>query len=132
MKRLVSVILLVVMILTVCATAFAADFSTPELAKNAVKNSGNIKKTTGNGTSAKVSATMSKSKATFHFRVWKYTGWQASEGARITNSGSATLKTLRDGNDEPRLWKDVNYYLAATHSSQSKVNKASSSGSWNP
>ena len=134
MKRLVSVVLLVVMILTVCATAFADHtFSTDSLAKTKANNFGNYQKTTANGTPAKVKdVSMSSKKATFHFRVWKHTGWQASEGARITGSGSATLKSLKDGNGEFRLWHNESYYLAATHSEKSKVNSASSSGKWVP
>ena len=135
MKRFISVVLVVVMILTVCATAFAGDhyFATEDLAKTKKNTFGNYQKTTANGTPAKVkNATVSSSKGTFHLRVWKHTGWQASEGGRITGSGSLTLKSMKDGNNEFRLWHDESYYLAATHSEKSKVNSASCTGYWVP
>ncbi len=134
MKRLVSVVLLVVMILTVCATAFAADFSTPTLKKDKNYSTGKLSKTTETGSAAKVSTSWMTSNATFHFRVWRSSTYQASNGARITGAGSASLTSMKDDYGKYRLRQGSNYsyFLKATHSTYSKVNEASCGGSWNP
>ena len=51
MKRFISVVLVVVMILTVCATAFADEgpFSTPLLKKDKAAQSGTLQKSTKTG-----------------------------------------------------------------------------------
>lgn len=131
MKRFISVVLVVVMILTVCATAFADNFSATDVKKDKHADTLYIKKGTKTGSAANVSASMTNN-ATFHFRVWRSSSYQASEGARITGSGSATLRTLKDDYGNSRLRKDYKYFLRATHSTYSKVNEASCSGSWNP
>ena len=136
MKRLVSVVLLVVMILTVCATAFADDhrFSTPALKKDANYSTGKFSKTTKTGSAAYVSTSSMTPNATFHFRVWRSSSYQASNGARITGEGSANLTTLKDdyGNSRLRQGDKYSYFLKATHSTYSKVNEASCSGQWRP
>ncbi len=132
MKRLVSVILLVVMILTVCATAFAADFSANSVKKDNAVPTGKITKGTKTGSAAYVSTSYMTPNATFHFRVWRSSSYQASNGARITGNGSANLTTLKDDYGNSRLRKDYDYFLKATHSTYSKVNEASCSGTWRP
>lgn len=131
MKRFISVVLVVVMILTVCATAFAANLPTSSITKEDHKDTTPVSKGSKTGSAAKVSASMTNN-ATFHFRVWRSSSYQASEGARITGSGSATLRTLKDDYGNSRLRKDYSYFLRVTHSTYSKVNEASCSGTWNP
>lgn len=134
MKRFISVVLVVVMILTVCATAFAdGPFSAKGLKKGANSKTDKIAKESGNGVAAYVYVDKMSSKATYHFRVWMTANWQASEGKRLSgNNKSTSLATLRDGYDNPRLWNGEQYYLVATHSDYSKVNTASTNGTWHP
>lgn len=133
MKRLVSFALAVAMLLCmVVASASAGTFSASNLAKSKASNSATETKTTGNGVSAKGTTTSMTANATFFFRVWKYTAWQASNGATVSGNKSFTMTTLKDGNDQPRLWKGTSYYIAATHSKSSKVETASCGGTWNP
>ena len=134
MKRFISVVLVVVMILTVCATAFADNFSTPTLKKDKNCSTTPLSKTTKTGSAAKVSTSWMTSNATFHFRVWRSSTYQASNGARITGAGSVNLTSLKDdyGNYRLRQGTNYSYFLKATHSTYSKVNEASCSGTWNP
>ena len=139
MKRFISVILVVVMILTVCATAFAADFSTPTLKKDKNYSTGKLSKTTKTGSAASVTVKdmtqdTNGTYATFHFRVWRSSTYQASNGDRITGKGSASLTSMKDdyGKFRLRQGSDYSYFLKATHSTYSKLSEAKCNGSWNP
>lgn len=134
MKKLISLLLAVSMLLCLAFSSAYADgtFSASKLAKGDASNSASIEKTTGNGVAAQGNVTSMTSNATFFFRVWKNSTWQASNGKRVSGTGSFSLTTLYDGNDNPRLWKGTSYYIAVTHSSYSSVTTASTSGTWHP
>lgn len=134
MKRFVSMLLAVVMLLCITiSSASAAGFSTPTLSKNGVYNTSAVTKTTGNGVAAGADVSGMTTNATFHFRVWKSSPvWQASDGVRKTGTGHVTMTTLYDNYGQPRLWKEVRYYLAVTHSQYSNVSSGSTCGEWNP
>lgn len=134
MKRFVSMLLAVVMLLCIIiSSASAAGFSTPTLSKNGVHNTSAVEKTTGNGVAAGADVSNMTTNATFHFRVWKSSPvWQASDGVRKTGIGHVTMTTLYDNYGQPRLWKEVSYYLAVTHSQYSNVSSGSTCGEWNP
>lgn len=133
MKRFFGLFLTIILLTSLLVpSALAAGFSTGALSKGAASNSSSVTKTTGNGVSATGETTNMTNNATFHFRVWKNSSWQASEGKRVSGTQIFSMKTLYDGYGNPRLWKGTSYYLASTHSSTSSVSSASCSGTWAP
>lgn len=135
MKRILSMILAISLVLSIgLSSAFAEGYfdTVSMLAKGESRKSDTETKTTGNGVAAAGRVSGMTDGATFHFRVWKSTSWKASEGVKVTGERNFTMATLYDGNNNPRLWKTVDYYIVATHSSASGKTSAETWGFWHP
>lgn len=122
MKKILSVVLLLCLVLTACTAAFAKEFKTDSIAKGSGDTSSELVKTSGIGVNASVKIEDNSDSHSLYYQVRKPSGYACTPSKNSSaSSGTISLSYNLDGYGESLGRTGYKYQLRVAHRSQCTV-----------